>query len=84
MTKKNEAAAGKAEEKFEILLERLRGIVRSLEGGDITLEDSLKQFEEGMTIARGCQERLTQAERKIELLVKADKDGVVTEPFAAD
>lgn len=72
------------EEKFETLLERLKGIVRTLETGDVPLEDSLKKFEEGMTLARACQERLTQAERKIEILVKADADSVVTEPFAAD
>ncbi len=81
MTKKNEA---KAEESFEDLLEKLREIVRSLEAGDVSLEESLKRFEEGMALARNCQERLSQAERKIEILVKADKDGVVTEPFAVD
>ncbi len=73
--------AVKKEEKFEVVLERLQAIVRELEGGEIPLEESIKKFEEGMVLARGAQERLTQAEQRIEKLVKADKNGVVTEPF---
>jgi len=72
----------KKEEKFEDTLERLQGLVRELESGDCSLEDSIKKFEEGMALARGCQDRLSQAEQKIEILLKADKTGVRTEPFA--
>lgn len=72
----------KKEEKFEDALERLQGLVRELESGDCTLEDSIKKFEEGMALARACQDRLTQAEQKIEILLKADKSGVTTQPFA--
>jgi exodeoxyribonuclease VII small subunit len=72
----------KKEEKFEDALERLQGLVRELEGGDCALEDSIKKFEEGMALARSCQERLTQAEQKIEILLKADQNGVRTETFA--
>lgn len=68
-------------EKFEDALERLQGLVRDLESGECSLEDSIKKFEEGMALARSCQERLTQAEQKIEILLKADKSGVSTEPF---
>lgn len=70
------------EEKFEEALERLQGLVRTLEAGDCSLEDSIKKFEEGMALARACQDRLTQAEQKIEILLKAGEDGVRTEPFA--
>jgi len=69
------------EEKFEVVLEKLQAIVRELEGGECSLEDSLKKFEEGMILAKQCQERLNQAEQKIELLVRADKNEIVTEPF---
>ncbi len=72
----------KKEEKFEETLERLQSLVRELESGDCSLEDSIKKFEEGMALARSCQDRLSQAEQKIEILLKADKDGVRTEPFA--
>lgn len=71
----------KKEEKFEETLERLQGLVRELESGDCSLEDSIKKFEEGMALARSCQERLSQAEQKIEILLKADKNGVRSEPF---
>ena len=71
----------KKEEKFEVTLEKLQGIVRELESGDCSLEDSIKKFEEGMQLAKNCQERLNQAEQKIEILLKADKDGISTKPF---
>jgi exodeoxyribonuclease VII small subunit len=76
------AEDGKSEEKFEATLERLQELVRTLESGDCSLEDSIKKFEEGMALARACQERLTQAERKIEVLLGADTGGVRTGPFA--
>jgi exodeoxyribonuclease VII small subunit len=56
--------------------------VRELESGECSLEDSIKKFEEGMELARSCQERLNQAEQKIEILMKADKQsGVACESF---
>jgi exodeoxyribonuclease VII small subunit len=68
-------------EKFEKSLERLQSVVRELEGGELPLEESLRKFEEGMSLAKGCQERLNQAEQRIEILVRADKDGVKTKAF---
>lgn len=73
--------SAKKEEKFEATLEKLQGLVRELESGECSLEDSIKKFEEGMALAKSCQDRLTQAEQKIELLLKADKNGVTTAPF---
>jgi exodeoxyribonuclease VII small subunit len=75
---------GKKEEKFEESLERLQEMVRALESGDCSLEDSIKKFEEGMALARACQERLTQAEQKIEILLKAGKEGIQTEAFSEE
>ena len=72
------------EEKFEVSLERLQDLVRSLESGECSLEESIKKFEEGMALARSCQERLTQAEQKVEILLRADKDGLETEPFSEE
>jgi exodeoxyribonuclease VII small subunit len=74
----------KKEEKFEVTLERLQGLVRELESGDCSLEDSIKKFEEGMALARSCQDRLNAAEQKIEILLKADKSGCVTNPFETE
>ncbi len=57
-------------ERFEVSLERLEKIVARLEGGDLSLEESLKFFEEGTRLAKVCQERLSEAEKKIERLSK--------------
>jgi exodeoxyribonuclease VII small subunit len=59
---------------FEASLQELERIVRNLESGDLSLEESLKLFEDGVKISRECQERLNQAERRIEVLMK-DTDG---------
>lgn len=59
---------------FESSLGALEKIVRKLEDGDLSLEESLKLFEEGVRLSRECQERLNQAERRIEILLK-DTDG---------
>jgi exodeoxyribonuclease VII small subunit len=53
---------------FEQSVTELEEIVRQLEKGDLTLEDSLKQFEKGIGLARRCQDVLNQAEQKIETL----------------
>ncbi|CAN5537669.1 hypothetical protein BH18ACI1_BH18ACI1_08000 [soil metagenome] len=59
---------------FEASLKELEKIVRGLEEGDLSLEESLKLFEDGVRLSRECQERLNQAERRIEVLLK-DGDG---------
>ncbi|MBC7911756.1 MAG: exodeoxyribonuclease VII small subunit [Pyrinomonadaceae bacterium] len=59
---------------FEASLAALEKIVRELERGDLPLEESLRLFEEGVTLSRECQERLSQAERRIETLLR-DAEG---------
>ncbi|MER3429760.1 MAG: exodeoxyribonuclease VII small subunit [Blastocatellia bacterium] len=59
---------------FEASLNELEKIVRKLEDGDLPLEESLKLFETGVKLARECRERLANAERKIEVLLK-EADG---------
>lgn len=53
---------------FEKSLEKLEEIVSKLEDGDLSLDESLKLFEEGVKLSRECQERLALAERKIQKL----------------
>ena len=60
--------------KFEEALEDLEKIVERLESGDLSLEESLTAFEEGVRLVKFCNRKLTEVEKKIELLVK-DKNG---------
>lgn len=62
------------EKSFEKSLDELEKIVAKLEAGDLPLEESLKLFEEGVKLSRYCRERLTNAERRIEMLM-GDGDG---------
>jgi exodeoxyribonuclease VII small subunit len=55
---------------FEMQLALLEKIVRELERGDLPLEKSLELFEQGVKLSRACQERLKEAERRIEILLR--------------
>lgn len=69
------------QEQFETSLARLEEIVRRLEEGKLSLDDSIRLFEEGVKHAGICNRRLTEAERKVEILLK-QKDGTFhREPF---
>ena len=72
------------EKSFETSLAELEQIVTKLEDGDLPLEESLELFEKGIKLSRECRERLTKAERRIEILMK-DADGeMVTKEFNTD
>ena len=62
--------APKKETSFESSLKRLEQIVTKLEGDELSLEDSLKLFEEGVKLADACGKRLDEAEKKVSLLLK--------------
>lgn len=67
---------------FEKKLTRLEDIVTKMESGDMTLEDSLKFFEEGVKLSRECNQQLAQAEQKVKMLLSIDSTGTaVTEDF---
>lgn len=63
-----------SDKKFERALEELEGVVEQLESGDLSLEDSLAAFEKGVGLVKYCNQKLTDVEKKIELLVR-DKEG---------
>ena len=65
------------EKPFEQSLADLEEIVAKLEAGDLPLEDSLKLFEEGIRLSRTCRDRITQAERRIEVLMRDSGGGLV-------
>jgi len=66
---------------FEASLEALEQIVQQLETGDLPLEKSLELFEQGIRLSRECQERLSQAERRIEVLLRDNQGRPVVSNF---
>ena len=68
-------------EKFEDALNKLEKIVSKLEEGDIPLEESLKLFEEGIRLSRFCNQRLDEAEKKVEILLKGKNGILKPHPF---
>jgi exodeoxyribonuclease VII small subunit len=72
-----------AKDKFEEAVGRLEDIVKKMEAGDMTLEESLKAFEEGIKLARLCSRRLDEAERRVEVLLKQEEE-LVVKPFQVE
>ncbi|ARU87158.1 exodeoxyribonuclease VII small subunit [Pseudomonas sp. M30-35] len=76
-------ARKKAAVDFEQSLTELQSLVERLENGEMSLEDSLTAFEQGIRLTRDCQAALTQAEQKVSLLL--ERNGELEEaPFDAD
>jgi len=66
---------------FDSGLKKLEGIVQKLDAGDLTLEDSLKTFEEGIELVRLLAKKLDEAEKKIETLTQAEDGSITIEEF---
>ena len=62
----------KEENSFEEKIESLENIVSKLEKGDLNLDDSMAQFEEGMKLSQECSKILEDAEKKITILLEQD------------
>ncbi len=73
-----------AEPKFEKDLETLESIVESLEEGELSLDDSIKKFEEGIILYKRCEKALSAAEKKIETLTKNAEGKLETSPMEND
>ena len=69
---------------FEDNMQRLETIVKSLEGGEISLEESMKLFEEGIALADLCNKTLTEAELKVSRLSGVTENGPVIEEIDED
>lgn len=68
---------------FEQSLAELQTLVERLESGELSLEDSLATFEQGIRLTRKCQDALAQAEQKVQILL--ERDGALQEaPFDTD
>jgi len=69
---------------FEGSLKQLEEIVSKLEGGELTLDQALELFEEGIKLSRYCNTKLEEAERKVEALIKSADGSLVETPFTAE
>jgi exodeoxyribonuclease VII small subunit len=68
---------------YEQAAMELESVVNLLESGELTLEDSIKMFEKGVSLVRLCNKRLDDIEKRITLLIEG-KDGVVEKDFLAE
>jgi exodeoxyribonuclease VII small subunit len=71
------------EKQFEDAMKELEDIVKRLESGDLSLEESLKIFEEGVALSRYCFKKLEEAEKRVSILIK-DEEGIKREPFQSE
>ncbi|WP_100640135.1 exodeoxyribonuclease VII small subunit [Marinobacter salexigens] len=69
---------------FEKSLDELETLVRNLEQGELSLEQSLTAFERGVKLTRACQQALKSAEQRVEQLVEKSDGALETRPFSPD
>ncbi|HXX45212.1 MAG TPA: exodeoxyribonuclease VII small subunit [Candidatus Acidoferrales bacterium] len=80
------SAANKATEPqrkgdFEKSLTRLEEVVKRLESPDLSLDEAMKLFEEGVKLSRDCQKQLEEAEGRVEILLKKADGKIAAEPY---
>jgi len=75
------AAPDEPTPKFEEAMARLEQIVHALEAGNLSLDDSLRVFEEGTALLRYCARRLEETERRIEVLMQDESGALRPQPF---
>ena len=69
---------------FEKALEDLEKIVEAMESGELTLDQALKKYEEGVGLVRACQSKLTETEKRIEILTRTLDGSLKKEAFDPD
>ncbi|MFW6149122.1 MAG: exodeoxyribonuclease VII small subunit [Atribacterota bacterium] len=67
---------------FEDSLKKLEEIVEELEKGELSLDEALKLYEEGMEFSDKCMEKLNESKQKVEKITKEGNDKYHTEPFS--
>lgn len=73
-----------ARQTFEGAMKRLETIVEALESGDLTLDEALKKFQEGVKISRFCSKKLDETEKKVAILLEDEEGEVRAEPFSLE
>lgn len=69
------------EMKFEDALKKLEKIVEDLENGNISLDEALEKYEEGIRLSKVCAKKLEVAKKKVEILLKAEDGSLELKPF---
>ncbi|MFH0974712.1 MAG: exodeoxyribonuclease VII small subunit [Spirochaetota bacterium] len=69
---------------FEAAMKQLEQIVQELESGNLSLEDSIKKFEEGIKLSKFCSSKLDETEKKITLLLKDQDGNIIEKPFVPE
>tara|TARA_B100001057_G_C22746084_1_gene909795 strand:+ start:414 stop:656 length:243 start_codon:yes stop_codon:yes gene_type:complete len=64
---------------FEAAIEELNGLVDQLENGDLALDDALKKFERGISLARAGQSKLNDAEQRVSILLQNDENAELSD-----
>ncbi len=80
MARKSVKKTGPETATFEQSLQRLETIVERLESGSIPLDETLKEFEEGMRLIKYCNEKLNHAESQLKILIKDAQGNLTAEP----
>lgn len=73
-----------ADKKFEDALQDLEGVVEKLDAGTLSLEDSLQAFEEGVSLVRFLEEKLTEVEKRVEVLTRDNSGLFQTQSLETD
>jgi exodeoxyribonuclease VII small subunit len=76
--------AAKKEVKFEENIKELENIINTLEGGEVSLDEMLNLFEEGIKRTKECTKQLKEAEQKVTVLVKGLNGELEEQPFDAE
>jgi exodeoxyribonuclease VII small subunit len=69
---------------FENAMKRLEAIVQEIESGDLTLDEALKKFQEGVKLSKFCSNKLDETEKKVSILLKDEEGNVREKPFSPE
>ena len=70
-----------AKQTFESAMKRLESIVHELESGDLTLDEAMKKFQEGVKLSKLCSNKLDETEKKVSILLEDEEGSIRVEPF---
>jgi exodeoxyribonuclease VII small subunit len=84
LKRKGDSVAKKKSDLFEEALKKLQDLVEKLEKGDLPLEEAMECFSEGIRISQFCHNKLEEAEKRVEMLLKDQQGGWASAPFEAN